>query len=159
MGSDPDSPRAVRMAVANDMSSVGMIAQETGLFPAEMAAELFDGCREKPREALFLVAAGPRSVLGFAYGERERLTTATWNVRAIAVTPTSQRTGVARELLREVENAIVGLGGRVVIIETSDDDDQRPACRFYEMAGYAREARIRDFWNEGVAKLIFWKRL
>lgn len=44
-------------------------------------------------------------------------------------------------------------------VETSSDDAQMGARKFYKKIGYVQMAVIKDFWNDGEDKIVFWKRL
>ncbi|MBR0963107.1 GNAT family N-acetyltransferase [Bradyrhizobium diazoefficiens] len=147
----------LRDAVPEHSAGIGVIAEDTGLFPASMVSQMMQGCFSRPDEAFLLVAESADSMLGFAYCELERLTSGTWNLRAIGVAPKCHRSGVGTALLRRVEKKIIALGGRVIIIETTDETAQAPARALYAASGYAKEAYIRDFWDAGVAKVVFWK--
>ncbi|MBR1092675.1 GNAT family N-acetyltransferase [Bradyrhizobium manausense] len=147
----------LRDAAPEDSAGIGVIAEETGLFPASMASQMIQGCFSRPNEAFLLVAGSDDSMLGFAYCELERLTSGTWNLRAIGVAPKCHRSGIGSALLHHVEKKISTLDGRVIIIETTDETAQEPARVLYSTSGYKKEAYIRDFWDVGVAKVVFWK--
>lgn len=147
----------LRDAVPEHSPRIGVIAEATGLFPANLAHQLIQGCISRPSEAFLLVSESAEAMLGFAYCELERLTSGTWNLRSIGVAPNYHRSGVGKALLCQVEKRAIALGGRLIIIETTDETAQEPARGLYSTSGYTKEAYIRDFWHEGVAKVVFWK--
>jgi ribosomal protein S18 acetylase RimI-like enzyme len=147
----------LRDAAPEHSSAIGVIAEDTGLFSASMAGQMIQGCFSRPNEAFLVVAESADAMLGFAYCELERLTSGTWNLRAIGVAPKCHRSGVGRALLHHVEKKISALGGRVIIIETTDETAQESARALYSISGYTKEAYIRDFWDVGIAKVVFWK--
>jgi ribosomal protein S18 acetylase RimI-like enzyme len=78
---------------------------------------------------------------------------------AIGVIKDSQRNGVATEMMNYIEQHLKQKDGRILIVETSSDDAQIGARKFYEKIGYTQMAVIKDFWNEGEDKIVFWKKL
>lgn len=97
--------------------------------------------------------------VGFCYASAEELTDGTWNMRAIAVDPAQQGTGIGRALTTALESALKDRGGRILIVDTSGAEDFAPVRKFYATNGYTNEARIRDFWAAGDDKVIFRKTL
>ena len=60
-------------------------------------------------------------------------------------------------LLSHVEAAVVSRGGRMLIVETSSGDGFERARSFYGDGGFEEEARIRDYFGPGDAKVVFRK--
>ena len=50
-------------------------------------------------------------------------------------------------------------GARILIVDTSGADNFQLTRQFYENLNYTKEAVIRDFWEEGDDKVVFWKKL
>jgi len=67
--------------------------------------------------------------------------------------------GIGKILLGEVEERVRTHSGRLLIAETEGKSAFNPTRRFYLSAGYALEARIRDFYKPGEDLVIFTKRL
>jgi ribosomal protein S18 acetylase RimI-like enzyme len=44
-------------------------------------------------------------------------------------------------------------------VETAGTDDYAGARAFYAALGYVAQARLPDFYADGVDKVIYWKRL
>jgi ribosomal protein S18 acetylase RimI-like enzyme len=78
---------------------------------------------------------------------------------AIGVTQDAQRSGVATEMMSYIEHQLKQKAGRILIVETSSDDAQIGARKFYKKIGYTQAAVIKDFWSDGEDKIVFWKRL
>ena len=127
-----------------DVSAIGALAEAAGLFPAAMAADL----------------AAP--ALGGDDGERwlvaedrtEEMTENTWNILAIAVAEESRGHGLGGALIGDMERAT---GARVMIIETTQRDEQAPARALYHKAGYRRAGHIPHFFAPDEDKIIFTK--
>lgn len=62
-------------------------------------------------------------------------------------------------MMNYIEQLLKDKGARILIVETSSDDAQFPARNLYNKIGYHQEAIIRDFWNDGEDKIVFWKRV
>lgn len=86
-------------------------------------------------------------------------TDGTYNLLAIGVSEDHQRKGIASEMIHYIEQLLKQKEGRILIVETSTDDAQIGARKFYKQIGYTQEAVIRDFWKEGEDKIVFWKKL
>ncbi len=101
-------------------------------------------------------------VLGAAYYAPEPFADRVWNLYFIPVRPNQHRGGVGHALIDHVEEQPRQRGdqvARVLIVETSSLDGCDRARSFYRKHGYDEEARIRDFYGPGDAKVVFWKAL
>ncbi len=67
--------------------------------------------------------------------------------------------GIGNLLIEETHRVIRGMGGRIVIAETSTLEKYTPTRHFYDRIGYTLEAKIDDFYKEGDGKVFFVKRL
>jgi ribosomal protein S18 acetylase RimI-like enzyme len=147
-----------------DADAVEALVRATGAFsPAETAL-----ARQLVEEALlgapgasyrFLLAEQGGDLAGYTcYGPVEG-TRASFDLYWIAVAPRLQGGGLGRRLLALTEERIAAAGGRAVWVDTSARPDYTRTRRFYEAAGYAREATLRDFYAPGDDKAIYVKRL
>jgi ribosomal protein S18 acetylase RimI-like enzyme len=152
-------------ATEADGSQIQSITASTGVFSQEEV----DSVRVMWTEYLtlgpddsgyhFIVYRDGDQVLGFAiYGPRD-LTDRVFDLYWIAVDPTAQCKGVGRGLLTASEEAVRGMGGRMLIAETSGTPYYEPARKFYFGMGYENEAIIRDFYTPGDDLMIFIKRI
>lgn len=152
----------VRPATAEDMSAIGEVAEATGLFPADMLPDMIAGYLhdEKDEAAdIWLGATLHGSLIGFVFCEPERLTNRTWNMRAIGVMPGNQGKGVGAMLTLALESALRERDARLLVVETTNAEDQLGARSFYNANGYQEEAKIREFWDTGIDKVVFRKKL
>ncbi|WP_416349225.1 GNAT family N-acetyltransferase [Leptolyngbya sp. CCNP1308] len=90
--------------------------------------------------------------VGFAYCEPKRLADSTWNLQLIAVHPDCQGQGRGTQLLHAVEQALKQRGCRLLLVETSGLPELAGTRAFYEACGFEAEARIRDFYAQGMIK-------
>ena len=150
----PSDPEAVRHIVAS-----------TGFFrPAEV-----DVAVELPTERLargeasgyhFVLADDEAGgLVGYACFGPIACTVDSFDLYWIAVDAGRQGRGLGRLVMREAERCIRAMGGRRVYIETSSQPLYEPTRRFYLSAGYAEEARLRDFYTAGDDKVVYVRRL
>ena len=154
-----DLPDLQRITKSTDM----FLGDELASFMSEMEAHLLAAGGGKPQTAALLVpthkASATAPVTGAAYFAPEMMAQGVMNLLFIGVLPEHRRQGVAQGLLDEFEQAVQRNNARLAIIETASDDMFAPAWRLYKKAGYREEARIRDFYYDGLDKLVFRKRL
>lgn len=143
----------------DDLPAIEGVLDRTGLFPAEMLRPMAEPWLSGSANHHWrVVLDGPRPV-GFAYVEPERMTEGTFNLLAIAVDPEEQGRGLGKGLVSDVIARIRDEGGRLFLVETSSLDDYSRTRAFYDGQGFAREARIRDFYREGDDKIVFAMRI
>lgn len=99
------------------------------------------------------------AVLGFACYGYHSLTLGTYDLYWIAVDPTARGRGIGHTLLSSVEEEISKLGGRLLLVETSQTAAYGPAQDLYNSSGYHIEARIRGFYAPNDDLLIYAKSL
>lgn len=155
MTSEPHT-RALSRA---DIPALSTILEDTGLFPPDLLPDMAEPFLNGSAEHLWLVICDGETVVGFAYAESERLTDNTHNLLAIAVSPERQNRGIGKALVGAVQRQLARTGGRILLVETSSLAEYEGTRAFYDGLGFAREARIRDFYAEGEDKIVFWIRL
>lgn len=97
--------------------------------------------------------------VGVAYLAPEKMTNGTWNLYWIAIDPNFQRQGRGSAMLSHVEKWLVREKQRILLVETAGVDDFDYVRKFYTDNGFEAEARIRDFYEDGVDKVVFRKLL
>lgn len=147
----------VRMMVRDDLSALVPIVDDTGLFPADLLADMAEPFLSGALPHHWLVVVHDHRVGGFAYCEPERATNGTFNLLAIAVDPAIQDGGLGSALIAALERQLRAQGARLLIVETSALDAYADSRAFYLARGFSEEARIRDFYDEGEHKVVFWK--
>lgn len=151
----------VRPVTAADVPALKAVIDSTGLFPSALLDGMIAGYLDgSDADARWLTVAGDDGApVAVAYAAPERFTDGTWNLYLIAVRADRQGAGVGGALLRHVEGALAAGGARVLLVETSGLPAFARTRGFYHGAGYAEEARIRDFYTAGEDKVVFWKAL
>lgn len=148
----------IRPAEARDVGAIGRLATSTDLFPGEMLDDMIAGYLSKATSDIWFVAVDG-DVLGFGYCEPERMADGAWNLLAIGVAPDRQGQGVGAAMLRHLEAALQKAGARILIVETLGTAEFQSARDFYLKNGFDEEARIRDFYEDGGDKIVFWRRV
>ena len=95
--------------------------------------------------------------MGVSYLGPEQMANGTWNLFFLAVDSGRRGSGLGGQLVAAAEMAVRERGGRVLLIETSGQDGFGRQRAFYAGLGYTLEARIRDFYDHGDDKVVFWK--
>jgi ribosomal protein S18 acetylase RimI-like enzyme len=116
-----------------------------------VAIELIDAALAEPvsDDYRFIVSEEGDKVLGYACFGSTPMTEGCFDLYWLVVDPGARRTGVARELLGAVEQALRRHHARLVRVETAGLESYAPARALYENSGYERVARIRDFYQRG----------
>ncbi len=153
----------IRATIPEDKEQLLEIAEASGLFESEQVGELegmlgshFDG---NGTGDIWLTNEEGQKPIGVAYAAPERMTHGTWNLYWIAVHPDHQRQGQGKALLAHVEKLLAARDARVLLIETAGTEDFDYVRAFYAKRGYHEEARIREFYEAGVDKVVYRKAL
>jgi ribosomal protein S18 acetylase RimI-like enzyme len=149
----------IRYTESGDISGLKQVLDQTKLFSSDMLEGMVKGFLDGETDDLWLTLEVQGVALGFCYANPEQMTEDTWNILALAVSPTLQGSGAGTQLTEQMEVQIDDQGGRIVIVDPSGTDAFAKTRRFYENAGYIEEARIRDFWSKGDDKVTYWKAL
>jgi len=154
----PDA-RQIRPALEADVPFIREIAEATDLFPSDMLDDMISGYFDGSLRDIWFVSLLDDRPVSFGFCEPERMTEGTWNLLALAVTPDNQSTGIGAAMMRYIEACLQKIGARVLIVETMGTPEYARTRAFYARNGYVEEARIRDFYEAGGDKVVFWKRL
>ena len=149
----------IRPARKQDASAIARIADQTELFPPEMLDEMMGGYLSQTSRDIWFVGELEDEVITFGFCEPERMTSGTWNLLAIGVVPSLQGQGVGAQMMAYLEKQLAELGERVLLVETMGTPELERTRTFYLKNGYEVEARIREFYQAGADKVVFWKRL
>lgn len=150
----------IRPVSESDIDGLKSVLDSCGLFPSEYLDEMIsDYFNNTDTQDVWFTYIDNNSPVAIGYCVPEKLTNGTYNLLAIGVSENSQRKGIANEMMDYIEQELKNKDGRILIVETSSDDAQIGARKLYEKIGYTKEAVIRDFWNDGEDKIVFWKKL
>jgi ribosomal protein S18 acetylase RimI-like enzyme len=87
------------------------------------------------------------------------LTESTYDLYWMAVNPAMQGNGYGRSIIRFIEQDVRERGGRLLVLETSSQENYARTRLIYEKNGYELVSRIRDFYKKDDHKLIYVKYL
>ena len=153
----------IRPMQPRDKAPVLELIRETGFFtPAEIAVaeELIDIFLGRPdqRDYHVVVVEGEGGQpAGYMTWGPTPLTEGAYDLYWMAVAPATQGRGYGKELVRWLEKTVDGLGGRLVIIETSSQPKYHPTRAFYLGLNYEEVARVPDFYKAGDDRVIYTK--
>jgi len=150
----------IREITKADIPHLKTVLDNCDLFPSEylepMIAPHLDLSAEGQIWFTYLIEDVPVAI---AYCAPMELTNGTYNLYAIGIHNHYQHQGLGTQMMEYVENRLRTEGHRILIVETSSSVEQLPARNFYLKCGYTHEATLRDFWDEGDDKIVFWKNL
>lgn len=150
----------IRSTRAGDLDGLKEVLDSSELFPSEYLDELIAGYLTDPEtEENWFTGLQDGQIVGLGYCIPEKLTEGTYNLLAIAVRKELQGKGWGKRMMEYIEGVLIEKSARVLIVETSGDDQYASTRKFYETLGYRKEAVIRDFWKEGEDKVVYWKKL
>ncbi len=150
-----DAPSVVQLAIDTEMFGI----DEVGFFD-ELLTGFFNGTLNDHH---WLVLEGDDgSVHAAAYYAPEPFADRVWNVYFIDVAPDHQGRGLGATLIACIEEQLRAAGehhARVLIVETSSNEQYARTRSFYRALGFDEEARIRQFYGPVDDKVVFWKAL
>lgn len=150
----------IRAVTESDIDGLKKVVDSSGLFPSEYLDEMIsDYFNNADTQDIWFAYLEDHKPVAIGYCVPEKFTEGTYNLLAIGVSEDSQRKGIASEMMNYIEQLLKHKEGRILIVETSTDDAQIGARKFYKQIGYIQEAVIRDFWKDGEDKIVFWKKL
>lgn len=157
----------IRHARKEDLSAIAEVAQSTQMFLGEeldhfvSMLEAHFGAETSQGAGLLVATDGEApdsAVVGAAYYAPELMAQGVMNLLFIGVLASARKRGHGQALLDAFEREVSASSARLAIIETASDEMFAPAWALYRSSGYTQEARIRDFYDDGLDKLVFRKR-
>ncbi len=150
----------IRKVVKSDINALKEVLDSIDLFPSEMLEDMIsDYFSNADSEDIWFAAIKNEKPISIAYCAPEKLTQGTFNLYAIGVRGDIQGKGIGTQMMTYIEHHLKQNGQRILIVETSGTQDFQLTRKFYENLNYTKEAVIRDFWDEGDDKVIYWKKL
>ena len=149
--------RVAELLVATAAFSADEVDVALSLVPSDARAE--SGNRHSQPDYECVGAFDGDHLLGYACFGPTPSTDGTYDLYWLAVDPAAQGRGFGRALVRAVEEKLIARGGRLLVVETSSRTDYAPTRKFYERAGYAEAARVRDFYAPADDRIILTTRL
>ena len=150
----------IRMVVKEDMMDLKKVLDSIELFPSEMLDDMIADYFNNPEsQDVWFTMLENNKPISIGFCAPEKLTDGTYNLYALGVRSDIQSKGIGGKMMTFIENYLKENGHRILIVDTSGTDDFKATRRFYEKLNYTKEAVIRDFWEAGDDKVIYWKKL
>ncbi len=150
----------IRAIQKGDLEDLKTVIETSGLFPPDLLESMtLDFFTNPKTQDIWLTKLIEQKPVAIAYCAPERLTAGTSNLYLIAVHKDHQSKGIGGELINSIETLLKLDGNRILLVETSGLPEFELTRKFYDKCNYTREAVIRDFYNEGEDKVVFWKKL
>lgn len=149
----------IRPTNERDFEALIDIATASGLFEPDQTEMLATMLRSPSKNDVWFTDDAGHGPVGVAYLAPEKMTNGTWNLLFIAVHPNYQGQGRGRAILKHVQDWLRTNGERILLVETAGIDEFDYVRSFYAAEGFETEARVRDFYDAGVDKVIFRKLL
>ncbi|MBO6918919.1 MAG: GNAT family N-acetyltransferase [Rhizobiaceae bacterium] len=151
---------SLRPARGEDLDALSSLVEKVELMPGDMLAHsmapYFDTL---PDNEICVIAELDGEIIGFYYARQEEMAHNVWNMLIIAVDRDNQSKGIGRTLIAHLEQTLRDQNQRILIIDTSSDDQFIKTQKFYQDLGFERTATIPDFWTDGEDKITYYKRL
>lgn len=148
-----------RPVTKQDIDGLKSVVDSCGLFPSEYLEEMISDYLDNPdTEDIWFTAVENERNLGVGYCAPEKFTDGTYNLYAIGVLNDEQGKGIGKRMMHYLETLLKEQSKRILIVETSSSDQFKLTRKFYKGLGYIQEAIIRDFWQKGEDKVVFWKK-
>jgi ribosomal protein S18 acetylase RimI-like enzyme len=87
------------------------------------------------------------------------MTQGTFDLYWIAVDPNLQGKGIGSKLLGFLEDVVRGMGGRMILADTSTIPQYEKTQKFYLRNGFQEVARVADYYYPGNDRITFCKRI
>lgn len=152
--------RTIRQIKKDDIHALKGVIDSNQLFPADLLDGMVGDFFNNPdTKDIWLTTEHAGKLISVAYCAPERLTEGTYNLYLIAILRESQGQGIGAEMMHYIEHLLKRKGNRILIVETSGLPEFELTRKFYHKLRYQREAVIREFYQEGEDKIVFWKKL
>ena len=150
----------IRKVQINDLTGLKEVLDSSELFASEYLDDMIsDYFNNSDSDDIWFTYIDNDRPIAIGYCAPEKLTNGTYNLYAIALRKELQGQGIGKKMMNFIEKLLSDSGKRILIVETSSLDQYALTREFYDKLGYRREAVIKDFWNDGEDKVIFWKKL
>ena len=147
-----------RDGIARMLERIGEFRKEEKECALELADEALAKGNSERDYAVYCATNGGGGIVGFAcYGETP-MASGVFDLYWIATDPAARRDGVARDLMRALEERLAQRGARMLVAETSSTPAYEKARAFYERMGFREESRIKDFYARGDDRVTYCKR-
>lgn len=150
----------IRRISKQDLPALKDIIDSNQLFPSDLLDDMTsDFFGDKASSDIWLTREESSRPVAVAFCAPEKMTEGTYNLYLIAIHKDFQGKGMGAEIMNHVEDLLRKENQRILIVETSGLPEFELTRKFYDNLGYHREAVIREFYQAGEDKIVFWKKL
>ena len=153
----------IKPLVSQDRTQLEGLLRRIETFTADevdCALELIDGAvQPSNKDYQVLVAARDGKVVGYVCYGPTPMTTGTFDLYWIAVSPTAQGKGLGARLLAASVDDARTRGATHMFIDTSTRDDYAAARALYLSQGFQLQGTLVDFYSDGDSKALYGRRL
>ena len=154
----------IRPLRREDRERLQVLVAATGKFTGEevaIALELIDAVLDGggQKDYIIRVSESDGNVEGYYCVGPTPATEGTFDLYWIAVDPARQGKGIGTQLDDHAAALVRGMGGRLLIAETSSRPAYGPTREFYLRRGYRELARIAGYYRPGDDLVVFGKYL
>ena len=150
----------IRKVIPQDINALKEVLDTSELFPSEMVDDMIhDFLNNESSSDIWLTTLQDGIPISIAYCAPERMTEGTYNLYAIAIHKKYQGNGIGGKMMTYIEDHLRSTGNRILLVETSGLPEYELTRKFYHKCNYHQEAIIRDFYQAGEDKVVFWKKL
>ncbi|MEM1134469.1 MAG: GNAT family N-acetyltransferase [Bacteroidota bacterium] len=143
-----------------DVDALREVIESNQLFPSELLLSMSkDYFNNKAPKEIWLTKDEDSVPIALVYCAPEEMTEGTYNLYLIAVHKNYHGKGIGSEMISYLEELLCEQGARILIVETSALPEFTLTRAFYDKLHFEKEAVIRDFYQEGEDKVVFWKKL
>ena len=147
-------------AFADDEIAVALELFDSVNHASGVAGRSFANCGAGDADYEFIGARdGDGTLVGYACCGPTPSTDGTYDLYWLAVHPDAQGHGAGRKLVAFLEQQLRERGARMLVAETSSRADYARTREFYQRAGFAEAARVRDFYAPADDRIIYTTRL
>ena len=150
----------MRPITKNDLPALKAVIDSSELFPSELLDNMTeDYFTNTASEEIWMTKEENNIPIAIANCAPEKMTEGTYNLYLIAVHKKFQGQSLGKEIMKYFETLLKEKGVRILIVETSALPSFELTRKFYDKLGYTREAVIREFYQKGEDKVVYWKKL
>ena len=155
----------IRLVKEQDRRKLHSILTASGVFTSEemgVAMELIDIVLRDSSQKDYTVHClvdGEDQPLGYICYGRAPMTRGTYDLYWIAVDLRVQNQGIGSRLVDFLEETLKGIGGRMIVVETSSIPSYDMTQKFYLHKGFQEVGRVHDYYHPENDRVTYCKKL
>ena len=153
-----DSAPVIRRFTGSDASHIDRLAApeiERSAYPSAWRAAVDGISRGSDPDARGLIAVRESLIIAFVLYGSIAGSEGAGRIQLVVTHPRFRRAGIARRLVESAADDLVRSGARFVIAEMPEDPALSPALSLLDRCGFSTEARVSDFYRDGVGMAVF----